>query len=369
VIQRRNIAIYLVDASNEFDGIGEVEANIAKGLAARARELKEKENIQMYFLVDKTQTGKYGEDVQYIVVNDWLKTMVNTPLLNQVARWQLPHFNLVHITHQNPKFHRPFGDHTLVTFHDVNFFHNNNTSAASFRRKVKRMQRMLHSATHLSFISRFTSQDVQQHFMVTQPHRVVMNGVSDLSALTCPNPIHVPNNYLLHLSDMCDKKNTHLLVEMMQHLPDEHLVLAGRVKPKDKERLNSIINKLHLTNVQFTGGVSREQKAELYRHCKAFLFPSRSEGFGLPPLEAMSFGKPTFLTPLTSLPEVGGEAAFYFDQLQPYEMAHTVTLGLKKYGEDTLRWGETIKAQARKFTWETAVEAYIRYYIDILSMT
>ena len=42
---------------------------------------------------------------------------------------------------------------------------------------------------------------------------------------------------------------------------------------------------------------------------------------------------------------------------------------LKKYGEDTLRWGETIKAQARKFTWETAVEAYIRYYIDILSMT
>lgn len=54
----------------------------------------------------------------------------------------------------------------------------------------------------------------------------------------------------------------------------------------------------------------------LYESCVAFLFPSITEGFGLPVIEAMSFGTPVFLSNSSSLPEVGGNEAFYWNSYE-----------------------------------------------------
>ena len=154
------------------------------------------------------------------------------------------------------------------------------------------------------------------------------------------------------------------MVAMMKHLPQYELVLAGYCPPSYRAMLDEIIRKEALTNVHFLGNVTEEQKALLFRQCDAFLFPSLSEGFGLPVVEAMYFGKPVFCSRLTSLPEIGGDVACYFDVLQPAEMAQTVVDGMKAFGE-TPDYGVRLRAHAEQFSWPVATDAYLKYYLDI----
>lgn len=73
--------------------------------------------------------------------------------------------------------------------------------------------------------------------------------------------------------------------------------------------------------VLFTGYVTDEELAALTTCCLALVFPSLFEGYGMPVAEAMSLGKPVLCSDLTSLPEVGGDAALYFDPRKPQEIA------------------------------------------------
>ena len=76
--------------------------------------------------------------------------------------------------------------------------------------------------------------------------------------------------------------------------------------------------------ISFPGYISDEEFAVLLASCRALIFPSLYEGFGMPVLEAMSFGKPVFCSNLTSLPEVAGDAAFFFDPKKPQEILQAV---------------------------------------------
>jgi glycosyltransferase involved in cell wall biosynthesis len=76
--------------------------------------------------------------------------------------------------------------------------------------------------------------------------------------------------------------------------------------------------------VVFTGFVSGEDLAALYQSCQALVFPSLYEGFGMPVVEAMAFGKPVLCSNLTSLPEVVGDAALLFDPRKPDEIARGI---------------------------------------------
>lgn len=362
------IGIYLVDSGNEFTGIGEVEKFVGIGLADRAQMLYDKYAIKLYYMVSSQMVGYYGNRVQYIVVNKGLKILVNRDFTHLFSKLVLPKFDLVHILHQNPKFHQRLGKNMLVTIHDINFVHNNNCSKNAMNRKVKRTRRILRIATHLSFISNFSSSDVMEHFPFTLPSRVVMNGVSDLSSEKQEIIYDLPQNFFLHLSDLGEKKNAQLLVKMMKFLPNENLVLAGGACDADMKRLSDIIISDGLKNVYMIGRVSREQKAYIFDKCKAFLFPSRSEGFGLPILEAMCFGKPTFISNLTSLPEVGVDIAYYYNELEPEQMAEVTCQGIKSFYSKSESNIERAKTHATSFTWDKAVDGYIKYYFDILGI-
>jgi glycosyltransferase involved in cell wall biosynthesis len=112
------------------------------------------------------------------------------------------------------------------------------------------------------------------------------------------------------------------------------------------------------------GGVPEAAKLWLYAHCEAFLFPSLSEGFGLPVVEAMAFGKPVFISALTSLPEIGGEDAYYFADFEPESMARVVRDGLRDFGNDPAR--ETrMRARASRFSWPRVAAEYWRLYEEV----
>lgn len=367
------IGISMEGAYKLNTGIGEFENSIGSRLAQRAPMLHEKYGIRLCFIVKKGHEGSFGNGVDYCVINHNLRSLANKRLLRPIFKRWLPQFDLLHWTNQFFKFRTPLAPLQLITVHDVNFMHNE-IGTLHRMKKMRVTRRRLAQATHLSFISQFTSLDVQNYFEPGVPSRVIYNGVTNLN--TRPQEefdkviaeMHLPEHYMLHISRWSRKKNVHLLIEMMQHLPHRHLVIAGSAGKPFADYLHHLVEKLRLTNVHFVGRVSTEQKAALMSRCDALLFPSRSEGFGLPVVEAMCFGKPSFITRLTSLPEVGGNDAYYFGSFDPKDMALTVEEGLADFAKDPEAWAERLKARAATFCWDKAVDEYIAYYLDILGI-
>jgi glycosyltransferase involved in cell wall biosynthesis len=160
-------------------------------------------------------------------------------------------------------------------------------------------------------------------------------------------------------------KNLGRLIEAFTLLkkthPDLLLVLAGRKDAvydsyfKEAQRLGVA------GSVIFTGYVTDGQLKWLYRSCRAYVFPSLSEGFGLPGLEAMMHRAPVVCSTLTSLPEIYGNAAWYFDPLDVNDMARCISevLDNKELRNKLILAG---RKQAGKYSWEkTARDTFSVY--------
>ena len=168
--------------------------------------------------------------------------------------------------------------------------------------------------------------------------------------------------FLFHLSRMTASKNPQALIDLARIWPAMRFVMCG---PNNvhSQRLRA---EVRLPNVEFHLGISDAQKAWAYANCSGFLFPSLTEGFGLPPIEAMHFGKPTFLARRTCLPEIGGDAAEYFDDFDPEAMKRVVQRGLQRMAEPGR--ADAIRAHAAQFNWDDAAAAYLALYRQLLKL-
>ena len=118
--------------------------------------------------------------------------------------------------------------------------------------------------------------------------------------------------------------------------------------------------------VRFLGWVDDRTLDGLYRAATCFVLPSLAEGFGLPVLEAMARATPVVCSDIGSLREVAGEAALYFDALDPAAMALAIDRAL---GDSELRAGLRVAGleRSRRFTWEGAAEATLKTYDRVLA--
>jgi glycosyltransferase involved in cell wall biosynthesis len=114
--------------------------------------------------------------------------------------------------------------------------------------------------------------------------------------------------------------------------------------------------------VEARGNVTLEELGSLYRRAAGLVFPSRYEGFGLPPLEAMACGCPVACSNAASLPEVCGDAARYFDPGDGAAMARAVADVL----DDPAPWAEKGLARAAGFTWERSAQLHEDVYRELL---
>jgi hypothetical protein len=120
--------------------------------------------------------------------------------------------------------------------------------------------------------------------------------------------------------------------------PDDplELVLTGALKNARHNHREDTV-KLGLEKVvHFPGYLDEAALAAVWEGCEALIFPSLYEGFGIPLLEAMTFGKPILCSRLTSLPEVAGEAAIYFDPRKPREIVNAISKLRTTQNIDTL---------------------------------
>jgi len=173
---------------------------------------------------------------------------------------------------------------------------------------------------------------------------------------------------ILSVGVVQNRKNTMNSILALANLPERYrLVIAGG-SGYGSELVHDFIRKSDLASrVIVLGYVEPERLPVLYQSADVFLFPSLGEGFGFPVLEAMAHGLPVVASKVTSLPEVGGDAAVYVDPYNPSDIAEKVAL----VTEDSKLRGLLIErglTRARIFSWRRAAEATLAVYEEVLNL-
>ncbi len=278
-------------------------------------------------------------------------------------------YNLWHCLNQNIKIEPFFNIPYLLTVHDVHFV---TEGSADLQQKLKKQfNEKLKRSSAIAYISEFAKQDTHAHFEVPNiPEYVIYNGntITDISIPTDYKPsLLPPKPYLFSIGDFSDRKNFMSLVEMLRFLPEYNLVLAGSNSSSYAEKLTEKVKQYGFENRVFqTGKIADLEKQYYLQNCEAFVFPSLREGFGIPPIEAMRFGKPVFLSNNTSLPEIGGEHSFFWDHYDPQYMAQTLKAGMEKFHGNRAFYENWYTARAQSFNWKTTAEKYIEVYKSLL---
>lgn len=164
------------------------------------------------------------------------------------------------------------------------------------------------------------------------------------------------DGYVLAVGTPSRAKNLGVLLEAMARMKRDGLKLA---LVGEMERRVFSANRIDLPPwVSVLGAVSDGELKALYERALCFAFPSRYEGFGLPPLEAMRCGCPTVVSTAASLPEVCGDAALYADPDDAEALARHIRAYLDSAG---LRQDYRARglAQAGRFSWDSSARKFL----------
>lgn len=185
-----------------------------------------------------------------------------------------------------------------------------------------------------------------------------------------PEPVEAVagKQFIMYIGRPTPHKNLERLIEAFRGLkaqhPDLHLVLAGKLDANYRA-IQQKTESEQIANIVFTDFISEGQLRWLYEHCAAYVFPSLSEGFGLPGLEAMMHGAPVVSSNATCLPEVHGDAAHYFDPLDVQSMTDAINEVLtdKQLRERLITAGRT---QAASYSWSRMAQQTLDLYNQVL---
>jgi glycosyltransferase involved in cell wall biosynthesis len=170
--------------------------------------------------------------------------------------------------------------------------------------------------------------------------------------------------FIMYIGRPTPHKNLWRLIKAYDALkgmhPDLLLVLAGKFDG-NYSHIERRVSSNGISGVVFTDYISDGELRWLYENCQAYVFPSLSEGFGLPGLEAMAHGAPVVSSNATCLPEIYGNAAHYFDPLDKQSMVKAIAEVL---GDAKLRSRLTAEGKNRvdKYSWRKTAEETLKVY-------
>jgi glycosyltransferase involved in cell wall biosynthesis len=200
----------------------------------------------------------------------------------------------------------------------------------TFKREVYRHVNKYAARKSVNLItpSQFVKEDVMQFTGVPASKITVTHEAADLIK---DKPEAVPDlsgkQFIMYVGRPLEHKNLPRLIDAFVELQSSHpelrLVLAGK-KDDLYERIADDVRRRDIKNVVFTGFVSEGQLRWLYQQTACYVFPSLSEGFGLPSIEAMLHGAPVAASNATCLPEVNRDGAVYFDPDDVADMARAI---------------------------------------------
>jgi glycosyltransferase involved in cell wall biosynthesis len=281
------------------------------------------------------------------------------PFLWNCKLWHAP-FQSGRILPANPS------TRVLLTIHDLNPLHEGKPIDEQ-KKSLAHTQQLINRSDAIVCISEFTKADVLKNCNVgNKPVYVVHNGTHAVGEPKLHQNSYKPRApFLFGMGYVNRKKNFHVLVPLLADINFE-LVIAGRLDEPDYiENMKKQAEQLGvLPRLHILGPVTEEEKAWYLQNCWGFTLPSLAEGFGAPVVEAMQFGKPLFLSDKTSLPEIGGDAAFYFRDFEPENMKRVLLDGFEKYQQKGM--AEKIVQRSKDFTWTQKAREYISIYQSMI---
>ncbi len=298
----------------------------------------------------------FNADIKHITQTELHKFWL--PSLNRFSVW--------HATYQD-SYYLPFRNKNIkvvLSVHDLNFMYNPAKSEYKKQRNLRRLQMLINRADEIICISEYTKKDLIYYCdLKNKPVHVIHNGTNTLTVPELLKQSYKPGKpFIFSLGTILPKKNFHSLLPLVQDQEQMELIIAGRIDDVGYYQLIlDTAEKMGISkNVKLVGPITESEKSWYFNNCYAFAFPSTAEGFGLPVTEAMSVGKPIFLSDNTALPEIGGDVAFYFENFSAAHMKKTFADGMIQYKRFKMQ--DQIIKKGKDYSWDNAAQEYWKIY-------
>lgn len=278
--------------------------------------------------------------------------------------------------HNMPLFKRK-GTKTVATIHDLAFKYFPETFTKKDLFKINLLTKIAVSrADKIIAISESSKRDILKFYPGTRPEKikVIYHGFDKnvyererdfQKEKEIKNKYKIDGPYIIYIGAIQPRKNLEKLVEAFDILKsktdtDLKLVLVGEKAWLSKGVFKKIESSFNKKDIICPGQLNFEAVGHLLRGASAFVFPSLYEGFGIPILEAFASKVPVICSKNSSLPEVGGDAALYFEDNNAEDMANKIK---EIITNETLRQKHINKGleQIKKFSWEKCAKETLDY--------
>ncbi len=276
----------------------------------------------------------------------------------------LVHFGMT----QQPALYR---GKAVTTIHDLTTARFTNATKNRLTFKLKQqvykwlIKRVARKSDRLITPSRFVKHDVAQFASIPEAKIAVTYEAADKIS-TRPKPITslASKHFILYVGAAQPHKNLKRAVDAFHKLNDDYpelyFALAGKLDA-NYQQLQKYASDKVIDRLVFTDFVSDDELKWLYENARSYVFPSLSEGFGLPGLEALAYGLPLVSSQATCLPEIYGEAWLYFDPTDADDMAQKIKIVLES-PEIAKKLSNAGPKQAAKYSWLTMARQTLDVY-------
>lgn len=275
----------------------------------------------------------------------------------------------------SPFFHAPRlrKAKVLLTVHDLRLYRFPETYEFFRYQFLKRKVRdSIKRADHIISISDFTADEIKELCGVGKEKVTVIHEAINPERFSIREnyvPEDTPKEllgkpYLLSVGHMEPRKNYDRLIEAFKiikkkpEFKDLKLVIVGKKDHSFKKTLQLIED---TPDVMYLNFVTGDLLMWLYKNARLFVFPSYYEGFGFPPLEAASLGTSSAVSNVSSIPEVCGEAAFYFDSFSIEDMTKVIDEAISNEGL-LEEMEKKAKNRLEVFSWRRNAEETLKVY-------
>ncbi|MCM8709414.1 glycosyltransferase family 4 protein [Clostridium sp. SYSU_GA19001] len=355
-------------------GIGRYSYELAKALY-----LQNEISIKIVIREQDRNNFNYVHNNDDLIV---LKGITNSIQRNFYEQFKLPKY--IYKKYPNAIIHYPDSmapinskNKIIITIHDLAFL----SRSQDFTKKTVIWKKVITNisvkkANKIICITNFAKSEIKKYYPdVVNKTAVVYNGFNDFSHDTIQDNMvsnkirqYLSMPYILTVSTISPRKNIDGLIKAFDRIKDKiphKLIIAGNNGWKYEE-VYKLIKKNNLKGrVFFTGKVNDEELKTLYKNSELFVYPSFYEGFGLPPLEAMSYGVPCIASQTSSIPEVLQEAAIYINPYSIEDLADKLLMSTKK-DINIIELKDKGYARTKCFSWEKCARETFEVYRTIL---
>lgn len=354
---------YQVFSSQEYGGVSRYHIELKKAIDALEKtESKIVAPFSINYYLQEFGVHKWNYPNQR-VIRKAMKIVGNS--INKLyCEIESRKNDIVHATWYDPYILKSSSNKLVVTIHDM--IHEIYWSERA-KKEIEHKKQFIYKSSAIIAISENTKKDILRFYpdIPEEKISVVYHGTNHLPKACKPDK-ELPDKYILYVGQREDYKNATFFIRAMKEILDKYediklLFVGGNEFSEDEI---SVFKELNIDNRVMRVKLNDAELAYIYNKAVCFVYPSLYEGFGFPILEAFDNECPVICTNSSSLPEVGRDAAMYFnegdvDMLQKYVVDMLEDNDLRK------KYIMMGKERVKDFTWEKCAKETLEVYKKI----